>query len=170
MNTLQNSRKPEEHSEFLDKIKAQVRVFKTNSDVNVYEELRNLKDYLHYHIEQREYDDKVAIAKVNFETFRRNHVEDTLQKFDHAVKEKEEESNWKWLPLYQLFRKWPLKNFRARPWNHTEQEWLEMSVVLLENTKTECEPKMVPTCVLNPLKPLEITFLCFMIILKNIKE
>ena len=92
VNTLQNSRRPGEHSKFLDKIKAQVRVFKTNSDVNVYEKLRNLKDYLHYCIEQREYDDKVATAKVNFETFRRNHVEDALQIFDRAVKEKEEES------------------------------------------------------------------------------
>ena len=33
-----------------------------------------------------------------------------------------------------------------------------------------CEPKMVPTCVTNPLKPLRVGFRCIMIILKNIKR
>ena len=78
VNTLQKSRIPGEHSEFLEKIKAQVRVFKTNTDVNVYNELKNLKDYLQYRIDLREYENKVAASKVNFETFRRNHVEATL--------------------------------------------------------------------------------------------
>lgn len=54
---------------FWKKINAQVKVFKVNSDMNVYEELRNLKDYLHYRIKQREYIDKVVAATVNFEDF-----------------------------------------------------------------------------------------------------
>ena len=33
-----------------------------------------------------------------------------------------------------------------------------------------CEPKMMLTCVLNPLKPLEVIFWCFMFIHKNIKR
>ena len=33
-----------------------------------------------------------------------------------------------------------------------------------------CEPKMVATCVINPLKSLGVGFLCFMIVLKNIKR
>ena len=33
-----------------------------------------------------------------------------------------------------------------------------------------CEPKRVPTCVLNPLKPLGVGFQCFMLFLKNIKR
>jgi hypothetical protein len=136
-NTLQNSKRPGEQSEFCDKIKAQVRVFSRDSDVNVLEELRNLKHYLNYRIDKRKYDEQIAAAKVNFEGFRQSHVDDTLRKFDRAVKEKEEESKWKWSPLYQLFKKWPLKNFRAGPWDHSEQEWVEISVVLLENTKSD---------------------------------
>ena len=76
---MQNTKTPGEHSEFLDKIKTQVRCFKSNSDVQVYEELKNLKDYLHYHIQQREYDAKVATAKISFQDFRRNHVEAELR-------------------------------------------------------------------------------------------
>ena len=33
-----------------------------------------------------------------------------------------------------------------------------------------CEPKMVPTYDVNPLKPLGVGFCCFMIISKNIKN
>ena len=35
---------------------------------------------------------------------------------------------------------------------------------------THCEPKMVLTCVLNPLKPLGVMFWCFMFTHKNIKR
>ena len=48
-----------------------------------------------------------------------------------------EEAKWKWSPLYQIFRRWPLRNFRNRPWDHTDGEWQEMSTVLLENTRRE---------------------------------
>ena len=42
--------------------------------MQVYEGLKNLKDYLHYRIKQREYEAKVVAAKVSFEDFHRNHV------------------------------------------------------------------------------------------------
>jgi hypothetical protein len=135
--SLQNTMSLGEHNELLDKIKAQVRVFKSNSDVTIYEELRNLKQYLHCRIEQREYNDKVAAAKVSFEDFRRNHVEDALRKFDRVEKHKEEESKWKWFPVYQILRKWPLRNFRDGPWDHTETEWQDMCDVPLKNTNSE---------------------------------
>ena len=134
---LQNTKTPGEESEFLEKIKTQVKCFKCNSNIQVYEELKNLKDYLQYCIQQREYDAKVAAVKASFEEFRRKHVEAELRKFDRAVKEKEEESKWNWSPLYQIFKKWPLKNFRDGPWDHTDKEWLEMSAILLDNTKSE---------------------------------
>ena len=79
------------YSEYLDKVKVQVRALKTNSNVNVYEELKNFKYHLHYRIAQKEYNDKVVAAKINFEDFQTNHVEDALREFDRAVKEKEEE-------------------------------------------------------------------------------
>ena len=48
-------------------------------------------------------------------------------------------------PFFQIFKKWPFPNFPAAPWEHIEVEWVEMSAVLLENTKfdplsleTEC--------------------------------
>lgn len=134
---MQNTKTPGEYSEFLHKIKTHVKCFKCNSDVQVYEELKNLKDYLYYRIQQREYDAKVAAAKIRFEDFCKNHVEAELRKFDRAEKEKEEESKWKWSPLLQIFKKWPLRNFRDGPWDHTNKEWSEMSIVLLENTKNQ---------------------------------
>ena len=93
---MQNTHTPGEHDEFLEKIKAQVRCFKTNSNAQVYDELKNLKDYLHYRIQQREYDAKVAAAKISFQDFRRNRVEAELRKFDRVEKEKVEEAKWKW--------------------------------------------------------------------------
>lgn len=128
---------PGEYNELLDKIKSHVQCFDCISNVQVYEELKNLKDYLYYRIQQREYDAKIVAAKVNFEDLCRNHVEAELRKFDRAEKEKEEESKWKWSPLFQIFKKWPLRNFRDGPWDHTKKEWLEMSTVLLENTKNQ---------------------------------
>ena len=64
-------------------------------------------------------------------------MKDALRRFDRTAKEREEELKWKWSPLHQLFKKWPLKYFKAGPWDHTEAEWLEMSAVLLENTKNK---------------------------------
>ena len=103
----------------------------------MYEQLEKLREYLQYRIDEREYTEKMAAAKLNFEEFRRNHVEDALRKFDRAEKERDEELKWSWSPLYQLFKKWPLQNFRPGPWDHSEAEWLEMSAVLVENTKSE---------------------------------
>lgn len=54
--------------------------FKSNADVQVYEELKNLNDYLHYCIKQKEYEAKVAVAKVSFKDFHRNHVEVELHR------------------------------------------------------------------------------------------
>lgn len=126
-----------EDSEWAEKVKAQVRVFKQNSEMNVYEELRDLKTYLIHRKAVREYEEKLAVIKANFDEFRRKHVEEALEKFDLDNKEKQEELKWKWSPLFQLLRKWPLKNFRAGPWDHTQTEWLDMSAVLLENTRNE---------------------------------
>ena len=104
---LQKTIRPGEHNEFLDRIKAQVRCFDQNTDVQVYEQLEKLREYLQYRIDEREYTEKMAAAKLNFEEFRRNHVEDALRKFDRAEKERDEELKWSWSPLYQLLKKWP---------------------------------------------------------------
>ena len=60
---LQNTKRPGEHSEFLDKIKALVMCLHHNTDVEVYDEVKNLRDYLQYRIDEKEYNDKVAAAK-----------------------------------------------------------------------------------------------------------
>lgn len=126
-----------EHSALTDIIKAQVRCFKCNSDLQRYEELKNLKDYLSYRIARKEYDDKVAAAAVSFEDFRRSHVESELRKYDLGVKAREERCRWRWSPLFQIFKQWPLSNYAAGPWDHTDAEWVEMSAVLLENVKMD---------------------------------
>lgn len=133
----QNSRSPSEHNALIYRIKAQVRCFKCNSDVQRYEELKNLKDYLHYRLALKEYESKVAAAAVSFEDFRRTHVENELKKFDMARKARLEDDKWRWSPLYQIFKTWPLSNYSVGPWDHTDHEWVEMSAVLLENVKTD---------------------------------
>lgn len=105
--------------------------------MNVYDELRNLKRYLEYRIALKEYNENVAAAKVSFEDFRTNHVEEALRNFDLAEKQKEEDSKWRWSPVYQILRRWPLRNFRAGPWDHTETEWQELCDILLQNTNSE---------------------------------
>lgn len=87
-----------EDSEWAEKVKAQVRVFKQNSEMNVYEELRDLKTYLIHRKAVREYEEKLAVIKANFDEFRRKHVEEALEKFDLDNKEKQEELKWKWSP------------------------------------------------------------------------
>ena len=134
---LQSTRTADEHNDLIDRIKGQVRCFKCNSDVQRYEELKNLKDYLHYRIARKEYEAKVAAAAVSFEDFRRNHVQSELNKFDNAEKARQEACKWGWSPLYQIFKKWPLMNYSPGPWEHTEDEWVEMSAVLLENVKLD---------------------------------
>lgn len=126
-----------EDSEWVDIVKAQVRVFKQNTDMSVYEELKELRSYILHKLAVKEWEDKVAAARVNFEGLRRKHVDAALEAYDRSNKEKEEEIKWKWSPLYQILRKWPLPNFRPAPWDHTQSEWRDMSVVLLQNIKME---------------------------------
>lgn len=68
---------------------------------------------------------------------RRKHVNAELLKFDVAERQELEAKKWSWSPIFQIFKKWPLPNFSAGPWEHTEVEWVEMSAVLLENTKSD---------------------------------
>ena len=56
------------------------------------EKLKNLKDYLHYRIKQKEHKAKVTVAKVNFEDSHKICIEATMQKFDHVEKNKDEAS------------------------------------------------------------------------------
>ena len=83
---LQNTGHSVARDELIEKIKAHVMCFKCNTDVQQYEELKNLKDYLHYRIAQREYEAKVAAAALSFEDFWRNHVQNELKNFDLAEK------------------------------------------------------------------------------------
>lgn len=126
-----------EDSEWVEKVKAQVRVFKQNKEMCVFEELKELRSYILHKLAVKEWEEKVVAARVNFEGLRRKHVDRALEDYDCANKEKEEETKWKWSPLYQLLRKWPLPNFRAAPWDHTQSEWRDMSAVLLQNTRIE---------------------------------
>ena len=118
-------------------MKSQVRCFKSNSDVQRYEELKGLKDYISYRIACEAYEAQLETAAITVDEMRRKHVESQLLKFDRAEKEKQEEQKWHWSPIFQIFKKWPLPNFNGAPWDHTESEWVELSAVLLENSKSE---------------------------------
>ena len=137
MSFSQTTRTPEEHNALRDIIKSQVRCFKCTTDVQRYEELRNLKDYLHYRIAYTAYEDRLASAILTVDEQRRSYVDAELLKFDIAERREREAEKWQWSPLFQIFRKWPLPNFSAAPWEHTEAEWVEMTAVLLENVKSD---------------------------------
>ena len=134
---LQITRTPEEDDALQERMKAQVKCFKSNSDVNRYQELKGLKNYLNYRIACTTYEAQLAALASMVDKMRRKHVDAQLLKFDLAEKEREEAQKWHWSPVFQIFKKWPLPNFSAGPWEHTEVEWVELSAVLLENTKSE---------------------------------
>ena len=102
-----------------------------------YEELMHLKDYLSFKIQTREYEAEVAAANGNVAELRSAYVKDKLDEFDNAEKSRAEEEKWGWSPLYRIFQKWPLPNFRKSPWMHTQDEWEEIEKLLLENVATE---------------------------------
>ena len=131
------NRTPEEHNDLLERVKSEVKCFKSNSDVQRYDKLRGLKDYINYRIAREAYETQLATAAITVEELRRNHVEAQLRKFDLAEKERQEAQKWHWSPIFQIFKKWPLRNFCGAPWDHTESEWVELSAVLLENIKSE---------------------------------
>ena len=101
---LHNNRSPEEHMAVLQNIKNQTRCFNSPSDVQRYEELMRLKDYLEYRIRTREYEAKLAAANGNAEELRSNYVKVKLDKFDTAEKNRVEQDKWGWSPLYRIFK------------------------------------------------------------------
>lgn len=121
----------------LDKIKAQIGCFNSPSDVQRYEELMRLKDYLNYRICIREYEAKVAAAHGNVAGLRSQYVKAILDAFDDAERTRIEQEKWGWSPLYRIFKEWPLPNFQNSPWAHTEEEWVELEECLLSNVSTE---------------------------------
>ncbi len=126
-----------EETEWATSVKQTLRVFKLDAEWPVYQELKALRNYIVYKMALKEWDEKVLAARANFEALRRRHVDMALEEFDRSNKKREEESKWKWSPLYQIVRKWPIPNFRAAPWDHTESEWRDMCDVLLQNTTDE---------------------------------
>ena len=134
---FQRKSSPAEHVALLEKIKAEIKCFNSDSDVQRYEELGRLKDYLEYRICTREYEAKLAAAHGNVAGLRSQYVKSVMDAFDDAEKSRAEEKLWGWSPLYLIFKEWPLPNFRKSPWAHTEAEWVELEKTLLENVSTE---------------------------------
>ena len=134
---FQNDRNPEDQNALLEKIKTQIRCFHSHSDVQRYEELKRLKDYLTYRNKIREYEAAVTAAKEKVEALRLNYVNETLEKYDNEHKSIMEERNWGWSLFYRIFLQWPLANFHKAPWDHTEGEWMEIQNRLIENVNAE---------------------------------
>lgn len=95
-----------------------------------------MKDSLHHHLARKECEAKVVVTTITFEDFYKTHVEDKLKKFYMVKKARREDGKWRWLPLFQNFKAWPLSYYSVAPWDHTDQNWADMSTVLLENVKT----------------------------------
>src|ERR1700738_2569355 len=131
-----NNRSPDEHMDVLQKIMNQIRCVNSTTDVQRYEELMRLKEYLDYRIRSQEYEANIAAANGNAEELRAKYVKGKLDKFDNAEKSRAEQDKWGWSPLYRIFKEWPLPNFQKSPWTHTQEEWLELEKALLENVST----------------------------------
>ena len=134
---FQNNRSPKEHMVVFQKIKNQIRCFNSTLDVQRYEELMRLKDYLDYGIRTQKYEANLAVANGNAEELRSKYVKAKLDKFDDAEKSRAEQEKWGWSPLYCIFKEWPLPNFPKPPWVHTQNEWVEIEKTLLENVSSE---------------------------------
>ena len=134
---MQNSRDPVEHIALLSKIKAQIGCFNSTYDVQRFEELLRLKEYLTYRIRTRVYEANVAAAHGNIAELRSNYVNGKLTKYDNAEKDRAELEKWGWSPIYLILKRWPLSNFPSSPWSHTQEEWVEIEKTLLENVSTE---------------------------------
>ena len=81
----------------------------------------------------------IAFKTLTFQDFRRKHIEAELNKFDRAVKSKQEVLKWGWSPLFQVFLKWPLHNYDPGHWDNTEEEWSRMSSILLQNINLDAQ-------------------------------
>ena len=121
----------------LQKIKNQIRCFNSTSDVQRYEELMLLNDYLDQRIRTQEYKTKVAAANGNVEELRAKYVKAKLDKFDDAEKCRAEQEKWRWSPFYRIFKEWPLSTVPKSPWAHTQAEWVEIENALLDNVSSE---------------------------------
>ena len=121
------------YDKLVDKINAHIICFRNDNNTERYQELKNLKTYLHYRIAHGDYDTKITAKTLFFEDFRRKHVEAELNKFNRAEKSKQDPLKWRWSPIFQVFQKWPLHNCDSSPWDHTEEEWSHMSMMVLLN-------------------------------------
>jgi hypothetical protein len=88
---FQNNCSPEEHIDVLQKIKNQIRCFNSPSDVQRYEKLMWLKDYLDYMIRIQEYEANLASANGSADKLHAKYVKTKLDKFDDAEKSRVEQ-------------------------------------------------------------------------------
>ena len=121
----------------LQKIKSEIRCFNSTSDVQRYEELMRLKEYLDYRLCLQEYEANIAAKYGNAEELRAEYIKAKLDKFDTAERSRAEEEKWGWSPLYQIFKEWPLSKAPSSPWAHTQEEWVQIETLLLEDVSTE---------------------------------
>ena len=91
-----------------------------------YEELMRLKDYLNYILRIREYEASLAASHGNIVELRTKYVNEKLDKYDIAEKNREEQEKWGWSPIYRILKEWSLSNFRTSPWAHMQEEWVEI--------------------------------------------
>jgi hypothetical protein len=88
----------------VEKIKAQVWCFNNPSNIQRFEELVRLKDYLNFRIQTREYETIVAVANENVTKLRNQFVQEKLNKFDIVEKNLAEYQQWGWSPLYHILK------------------------------------------------------------------
>lgn len=88
MSSPQTTRTAEGHNTLRKIIKSQVRYFKCNSDVQRYEELKNLKKYLHYRIVYTTYNSRLASAVLTVDDLGKKHVDAEFLKFDMAERQR----------------------------------------------------------------------------------
>ena len=113
MSYLQTTRTAEEHNALLDRNKLRINCFKCNSDVQRYEELKNLNNYLHYRIVYTSYEGQLASAALTVDELRKKHVNVKLLEFDMTERQQEEARRWHRSPLFKILRSNPFLIFLA---------------------------------------------------------
>jgi hypothetical protein len=134
---LQGSRTVDEHKTLIDRMKEKVRCFNNSTDIQRYDELMHLKEYLIFRLASKEYETKLVVANKDVDDLRKKFVEDELNKLDVAERTREEQDRWSWSPTFYILKEWSLPGFRCGSWTHTQNEWAEIEATLLSPVISE---------------------------------
>jgi hypothetical protein len=85
-------------------MKKHVRCLNSNTDMQRYNELMHLKEYLNLRLASREYEAKQVAANKDVEDLRKRFIGDELNKLNLAERTREEQDRWSWSPTFCILK------------------------------------------------------------------